>query len=150
MAQKRRVTSAYEQAKEAGLWPGCYAMTNEAEFFAELSMWYFGSHGDMGKISPRPASGKEWLERYDGKSYQLFDRLYRGERQVGAEPHVMLAPERLPVREAERSATAVGKTLSARGGGRPCSIVFDNRTDQHFTLSWCVTIHVGALFWVSS
>lgn len=136
---KRRVTAAYEQAKDAGLWPGCYAMTNEAEFFAELSMWYFGSHGDVGKIEPRPQPGREWLRDYDAASYRLFDRLYSGRRQVDAQPHVRLQPYPLPPPPTaieERTAAAVGKKLSARGGGKPCSIVFDNQTDQHFTLSW--------------
>lgn len=136
---KRRVTAAYERAKDSGLWPGCYAMTNEAEFFAELSMWYFGSHGDLGKIEPRPRPGPTWLREYDPISYKLFDRLYSGKMRVHAEPHVRLQPRALPSATAsfeERTVAAVAKKLSARPGGNPCSIVFDNQTDERFRLSW--------------
>ena len=31
-----------------GLWVDSYAGSNVDEFFAELTMWYFGTHGDMG------------------------------------------------------------------------------------------------------
>jgi len=40
-----------EQRKRSlaqGRWKGSYAGSNEHEFFAELSMWYWGTHGDMG------------------------------------------------------------------------------------------------------
>ena len=135
----QRVTAAYERAKDSGRWPGCYAMTNEAEFFAELSMWYFGSHGDLGEIEPRPRPGPAWLQEYDPSSYKLFHRLYSGQMRVPAQPHVRLQPRPLPPRTAEfeeRTAAAVAQRLSARHDGKPCSIVFDNQTAECFTLSW--------------
>ena len=136
---KRLVTAAFKRAQGSGLWQGCYAMTNEAEFFAELSMWYFGSHGDLGKIEPRPQPGPGWLEEYDPSSYKFFDRLYSGQLQVRAEPHVRLQPRPLPPPTAAveaRTAAAVAKNLAARHDGKPCSIVFDNQTAERFTLSW--------------
>ena len=45
-AYGKRITAAYARAKADGLWRTAYAMTNEQEFFAELSMWYFYSRGD--------------------------------------------------------------------------------------------------------
>src|SRR5205807_820888 len=36
----------YHRSLGKGLWKGSYAATNRDEFFAELSMWYFGTHGD--------------------------------------------------------------------------------------------------------
>jgi hypothetical protein len=136
---KRLVTAAFERAQGSGLWQGCYAMTNEAEFFAELSMWYFGSHGDLGEIKPRPHAGPAWLKEYDPSSYRFFDRLYSGQLQVSSEPHVRLQPRPLPPPTAaveERSAAAVAEGLAARHDGKPCSIVFDNQTAKRFTLSW--------------
>ena len=114
-------------------------MTNEAEFFAELSMWYFGSHGDLGQIEPPPRPGPAWLQEYDPSSYKFFHRLYSGQMRVRAQPHVRLQPRPLPPRTAEfeeRTAAVVAKSLSARRDGKPCSIVFDNQTTECFTLSW--------------
>ena len=137
---KRRVTAAYERAKEAGLWPGCYAMTNEAEYFAELSMWYFGSHGDWGKLredgEAEAAPGREWFARYDKHSYRLFDRLYSGQRRVEPDAHVRLLPVPTEVEEDSESGELRCPQLRARSGGRRCSVVFDNRTAQRYTLSW--------------
>jgi hypothetical protein len=64
-------------AKAAGLWNGTYAGTNPGEFFAELSMWYFGTHGDPGAL-PRVEAGPAWLAAYDPESFALLDRFYRG------------------------------------------------------------------------
>ena len=63
-AYGKRITAAYARAKADGLWRTAYAMTNEQEFFAELSMWYFHSRGDYGKIDPRPVEGPAWLRAY--------------------------------------------------------------------------------------
>src|SRR5208283_1481683 len=44
----------YEVSKSKGLWLNSYAGSNPDEFFAELTMWYFGTHGDMGMSGPKP------------------------------------------------------------------------------------------------
>jgi hypothetical protein len=67
----------YSAAKARGLWKEMYASTNPDEFFAELSMWYFGTHGDPGTLR-RVESGPAWLAAYDPESFALLDRFYRG------------------------------------------------------------------------
>ena len=76
-AQSAAITQRFEEAQAAGLWPGCYAMTNESEFFAELAMWYFGTRGDYGQLE-NPAEGREWLAQYDPLSYKLLDEVFSG------------------------------------------------------------------------
>jgi len=67
----------YSAATARGLWNGTYAGTNPHEFFAELSMWYFGTHGDPGALR-RVDRGPAWLAAYDAESFALLERFYRG------------------------------------------------------------------------
>ena len=75
---RRKIRDQYHRSLEKGLWKGAYAATNESEFFAELTMWYFGTHGDMGMTGTKPAIGREGLKAYDPDSYALLDALYTG------------------------------------------------------------------------
>lgn len=61
-----------------GLWVDSYAGSNVDEFFAELTMWYFGTHGDMGMKGEKPADGRDGLKAYDPEAYVLFDEFYTG------------------------------------------------------------------------
>jgi alpha-glucosidase len=63
---------------DKGLWVHSYAGSNEDEFFAELSMWYWGTHGDMGMEGKKPAIGRDGLKAYDPDSFALFDSFYQG------------------------------------------------------------------------
>ena len=56
----------YAAAKASGRWRGLFAEHNVDEFFAELSMSYFGAQG------PQPLAAR------DPESYTLLDRFYRG------------------------------------------------------------------------
>lgn len=51
--QRREIEACYqESAVNNGVWnrkeghPPAYAATNPSEYWAELSMWYFGTHGE--------------------------------------------------------------------------------------------------------
>ena len=68
----------YEQSLAKGRWKGAYSGTNPDEFFAELSMWYFGTHGDLKMEGPKPADGPEGLKRYDPEAFALLDDFYQG------------------------------------------------------------------------
>ncbi len=68
----------YHASIAKGLWVGAYSASNESEFFAELTMWYFGLHGDMGMTGPKPADGPEGLKAYDPDTYKLLDDFYSG------------------------------------------------------------------------
>ena len=74
----------YQKSKDNGLWLNSYAGSNPNEYFAELTMWYFGTHGDMGMTGPKPDDGPEGLKQYDPDAYALFDNFYSGRIAVGA------------------------------------------------------------------
>ena len=73
-----RFNQQYHRSLEKGLWVGSYAASNPDEFFAELSMWYFGTHGDMNMSEPKPKNGPEGLKAYDPEAYALFNDFYQG------------------------------------------------------------------------
>ncbi len=65
-----------------GLWVGSYAGSNPDEFFAELTMWYFGTHGDLAMTGLKPENGPAGLKNYDPEAYALFDDFYQGRISV--------------------------------------------------------------------
>lgn len=65
-----------------GLWVGSYAATNEDEFFAELTMWYFGTHGDLHMQGTKPENGREGLRKCDPDALSVFDELYAGKMAI--------------------------------------------------------------------
>ena len=75
---RSRFDTQYRQSLDHGLWKGSYAGSNPDEFFAELTMWYFGTHGDLRMSGPRPENGPEGLKKYDPEAYALFDDFYSG------------------------------------------------------------------------
>lgn len=80
---RRKFDAQYHRSLEKGLWKGAYAATNPDEFFAELTMWYFGTHGDMNMTGPKPAPGPEGLKTYDPEAFALLDEFYSGRMEVG-------------------------------------------------------------------
>jgi hypothetical protein len=42
--QRMEIKEQYARSLSAGLWQNAYAAVNAKEYWAELSMWYFGSH----------------------------------------------------------------------------------------------------------
>jgi VHL beta domain len=81
---RERIGDRYRKSVANRKWKGAYATRNENEFFAELSMWYFGSRGDFGEIEPAPEPGSDWLLKYDKLSYRLIDEIYSGKISVAA------------------------------------------------------------------
>lgn len=80
-AIRLKIRNQFQRSLEKGLWKGAYAASNEHEFFAELTMWYFGTHGDMNMTGAKPANGPEGLRQYDLEAYQLLDDFYAGHLQ---------------------------------------------------------------------
>jgi hypothetical protein len=68
----------YKRSLDKGLWKISYAGSNIDEFFAELSMWYFGTHGDLHMTGAKPENGPEGLKKYDPVAFTLFDEFYSG------------------------------------------------------------------------
>jgi hypothetical protein len=71
-----------KRSLEKGLWQKSYAGSNPDEFFAELTMWYFGTHGDLHMTGAKPENGPEGLKKYDPEAFALLDELYSGRMKV--------------------------------------------------------------------
>ena len=82
-AVSQRFDEQWRQSLAQGRWVKAYAGTNPDEFFAELSMWYFGTHGDLGMTGPKPENGRAGLKQYDPDAFALFDDLYSGRLAIG-------------------------------------------------------------------
>ncbi|HEY3862227.1 MAG TPA: hypothetical protein VGO59_10090 [Verrucomicrobiae bacterium] len=78
-----RFDAQYRRSLDHGLWNNSYAGSNPDEFFAELTMWYFGTHGDLHMTGPKPENGREGLKKYDPEACALFDDFYSGRIDVG-------------------------------------------------------------------
>jgi alpha-glucosidase len=72
----------YKRSLEKGLWLKSYAGSNPDEFFAELTMWYFGTHGDLHMTGPKPENGSEGLKKYDPEAFALLDEFYSGRMKI--------------------------------------------------------------------
>ena len=79
---RRRFDEQYHKSLEKGLWQKSYAGSNPDEFFAELTMWYFGTHGDLHMTGTKPENGREGLKKYDPEAYELLDEFYSGRTQI--------------------------------------------------------------------
>jgi hypothetical protein len=79
---RARFDEQYKHSLDKGLWVKSYAGSNPDEFFAELTMWYFGTHGDLHMTGPKPGNGREGLEHYDPDAFALFDDFYSGRIKV--------------------------------------------------------------------
>jgi hypothetical protein len=123
---REQVQGQFEKSMEKGLWKTAYASTNFDEFFAELSMWYFGSRGDCGQIKPRPEVGRDWLRRYDPDAFALLENIYSGHSKVER-----IAWETLIAHPPEDE-----RKLRSISSQQHTSILFDNRTATDYSLFW--------------
>jgi hypothetical protein len=80
---KDRFAEQRKRSLEKGLWLKSYAGSNVDEFFAELTMWYFGTHGDLRMSGPKPDNGRDGLKRYDPEAFSLMDDFYSGRIDIG-------------------------------------------------------------------
>ena len=80
---RRRFDEQYRRSLDQGLWVKSYAGSNPDEFFAELAMWYFGTHGDLSMTGPKPANGPDGLKAYDPEAFALLDDFYCGRMEIG-------------------------------------------------------------------
>jgi hypothetical protein len=87
-----KIEAQRQKSVAAGKWKTMYAGANAQEFFAELSMWYFGSRGDFGETKPTPTRGARWLRSYDPEAYELLDSIYSGRLKPGEIEVTDLAP----------------------------------------------------------
>ncbi len=99
-------------------WAPAYASTNADERWAELTMWYVGSHGDW--PPGLRTAGPQALERFDADAYALLDAIYSGSYRPAPFVWTDLDPT-----DADRS-----------GRGEATSIVVWNRTTSVLDRRW--------------
>jgi len=105
-ANRNKIRRQYLNAKSKGLWPAAYAISNEHEYWAELSMWYFGTHGEFLKDTQLPTPGSEGLRNYDPEGYQLLNVIYNhGNPITPRAPEVTLAVPVTKYRRTEKKAS---------------------------------------------
>lgn len=123
---QKMIRDRFHKSLEKGLWKGAYAATNEHEFWAELTMWYFGTHGDLNMAGEKPANGRDGLEAYDPDAFALLDSIYSGKVPVARVQTVALKSYP-PERE---------KDLRSGGEKQGVTVRFVNRTASEVTLYW--------------
>lgn len=115
-----------QKSLAAGRWQTMYAGTNTQEFFAELTMWYFGSRGDYGKATPTPTKGACWLRAYDPDAYNLIDAIYGGR----------LKPGPIEIVELEALRPEMEGQIRSQDDQPATEVVFVNRTSDPVALFW--------------
>ncbi len=125
-ASHKTVSNQYKASVEKGLWNGCYAATNEEEFFAELAMWYFGTQGAPGLIEPPPTSGPDWLRSYDSDAFAVLDDIFSGRFGVSVINWQKLLPVD-PVRE---------RDLVSESGSVSTTIRIINESQEKLKIYW--------------
>jgi alpha-glucosidase len=75
---REKFNQQYHRSLDKGLWVNSYAGSNPDEFFSELTMWYFGTHGDLSMKEPKPKNGPEGLKEYDPEAFKMLDDFYLG------------------------------------------------------------------------
>jgi|GEM_PF-666316 len=122
---RRLIEAQYEKSMKAGLWPS-YAGTNPNEFFAELTMWYFDSRGDYGRIQPAPKEGPKWLKRHDPSAYRLVHRIYSGKISVAENEWQQL----------DRIAPEMEEKTHSIDNSHRVPLIFINKTDKPYRAIW--------------
>jgi len=121
-----KVEAQRKKSLAAGKWKGTYAGTNDQEFFAELSMWYFGTRGDYTNIEPPPSPGPQWLKVYDPEAYALLDDIYSGR----------LVPGKVEARTLKRLGPEAEGKVSSKADQPRATILFVNKTDKPIEKFW--------------
>ncbi len=118
----KKIAAQYKSAMKKGLWPGAYASVNAGEYWAELSTWYFGAHGEFLKGTKLPVAGAAGLKAYDPEAYALLAAIYSGK----------LKPAIMDIAQAKISA-AGAKSAAVNSKAR---LMFTNNTVQKLKLFW--------------
>jgi hypothetical protein len=84
-ADRDRIYQRYRAAMREGLWrKGDYDMSNEMEFWAVMSQFYFWA-GPGKPYSPTftyVANGPDTLKHYDPATFALLDSIYKGSARL--------------------------------------------------------------------
>ena len=121
-----KVEAQRKKSLAAGKWKGTYAGSNDQEFFAELTMWYFGTRGDYTNIEPPPSPGPQWLRSYDPEAYALLDDIYSGR----------LKPGKLEVKDLARHGPEAEGKIRSKADQPRATVLFVNKTDKPVEKFW--------------
>lgn len=121
-ALRARIAAIYNANRYR--WAGCYAAKNEREYFAELSMWYWGSHGDHAGLPPGWAAGPAWLKSHDPDAHAFLENLYTGKSEPS---HVTWENASLQPGQAPGVSTHVGL---------PTDVLFLNERAERVKIIW--------------
>jgi hypothetical protein len=119
---RAKIRERYKKSLANRKWKGAYARSNENEFFAELSMWYFGSRGDFGKIQPTPAPGPDWFFKHDKLAFRSLDDIYSGRMPI------RLAPKPVPIESVPPDLEGSLRSSGAKPGAKLCFL--NNRSGE--------------------
>jgi hypothetical protein len=121
---RSQIERQFNSSKSKGLWKGAYAATNPKEFWAEISVWYFGGQGRIFMMPPPvPDPGPEALLAYDQGAYALADSFYSGKKQ----PHIIHIHEARMVHTVDRVPTL---------NPNPAELLFINNTAGRRRIYW--------------
>ena len=123
-AAREAIVRQYNVSLSKNLWRHNYAHENASEYFAELAMWYFGTHGDDpgGFIGV----GRYDLRRYDADSYKLLDSIFSGAFAIEADSSLIGdTVQMFPYTHNLRS-----------GSGEACTLTVINRTSNSISMYW--------------
>ncbi len=82
-ALRQRFIDQLRKSEAKGLWVNSYAASGTGgEYLSEMTMWYWGSHGDLSMQGPKPENGREGLKKYDPETYALVDDFYSGRIEI--------------------------------------------------------------------
>ncbi|MES2376477.1 MAG: hypothetical protein V4553_07855 [Bacteroidota bacterium] len=118
----KKIDAQYKSAMKKGLWPGAYASVNAGEYWAEISMWYFGAHGEFLKGTKLPAAGAAGLKAYDPEGYALLAAIYSGKLKPAI-------TDIAPAKTLPAGAKSAAVNIKAR-------LMFTNNTAQKLKLFW--------------
>jgi len=79
---RKQVVDQFKRSINKGLWVGAYSASNVDEFFAELAMWYWGTHGDLNMKGAKPNNGRDGFKAYDPEAYKLLDDFFSGRIEI--------------------------------------------------------------------
>lgn len=140
------IRAQHAAAVEAGLWRRpdgalAYAGSNASEYWAELSMWYFGSHGEWVDATARaPAVGPAALAAYDRAGFELLGAVYNGSHAAYAagddgQDTLIRVLNTTPIDPIPADAPS-DVLVSVNADGDPSTLVFRNSSAVDHELLW--------------
>ena len=114
----------YKEATGDGHWRGQYAASDEFEFFAEMSTWYFGGlrHWRQPNGGILPIYDTDGLMLYDPKTFALVDDFYEGRIKI---------PKFTYTQASRIIPHPLGRSPNCAGDG---ILVFDNQSASSYKL----------------